>query len=96
MTHFAKPQEIEINRAIRAQELQMRIIDAHERRQLQAHEDFKLKYFLVHRWGIIKERKREYIIKFQEIKRQREIKRAWYKLMLTKQVVGKIFDKFYE
>jgi len=32
MTHFAKPQEIEINRAIRAQEFQMRIIDAHERR----------------------------------------------------------------
>lgn len=67
MNHFPKPLENDINRAIRAQELQIRIVDAHERRQLQNHEDFKLKYFLVHRWSIIKERKRQYIIKFQEI-----------------------------
>jgi hypothetical protein len=75
ISSLAEPKYREIERKIKLHEMEMRILVAKGRRELQEKEKLKLNYFLVHKWEFLKEKKRQYIEHFQEIYRQKEYKR---------------------
>jgi len=59
-------------------------------------ENLKRKYFMLHKWEFIKEKRRQYEVIVAQIKKERTLKKRWAKLLLTHSVVKTIFGIYHD
>ena len=81
-------------RRMRTKESMERIVLAKQKKKALEIENMKMKYFLVHRWEIIKEKKKQYGDFIQKLKKQRDFKRTWAKIIITNEIINSIFGIF--
>eukprot|EP00347_Sterkiella_histriomuscorum_P013353 403365039 len=68
-----------------------RLILAKQRQKDIEQQNIKKKYFLLHKWEFIKEKRKQYEGVVKDLKKQRNFKKRWAKLMMTQIVIKDIF-----
>jgi hypothetical protein len=79
---------------VRSRVEQEKIMDAQDRKESQERETLKFKYFLVHKWNFIREKKQMYQQMCIEKQRSRQYKRRWADIILAQQVLRVTYEKF--
>lgn len=66
------------------------------RKEAQERDALKMKYFLLHKWDIIKAKKRLYLQELQNLNRHKAYKRLWAAVISSLQLTHSVFSKFDE
>lgn len=93
MSHLSMWDDIQYHKRTHSrQQEHQRGIDAQQRKENLQRDDLKMKYFLVHRWEFIKEKKTIFQQQFLEAHQKRQYKRVWAEIILSKQVLKDVFS----
>ena len=68
---------------------------AKQRQQAIDLENHKRKYFMLHKWEFIKEKRRQYELIVARMKQERTLKKRWAKLLHTHCVVKAVFGIYH-
>lgn len=74
----------------------LKLSEVLSRKEAQERNELKMKYFLLHKWDIIKAKKRLYLQELQSLHRRKAYKRAWAVVLSTLQLTHTVFSKFDE
>lgn len=89
--------ESQYEKKLISREIQQRKVEeAKERKESQERDKMKMKYFLVHKWEFIREKKQMFMLQCQELQRKRNYKRVWMEYILLKQVMKQVYGTFDE